>query len=213
MNKIIKQKSAILGITLIMAVMFSVADMPYVKTEAVYASENNGDEGTFPWNGEFSTTTKNAETTKKTPQTTKNTQQATTKNPLDTTKENDKSSNVDNTAKKDDKNTNSFSNMEESAAKSNVNIPKAKITKIKIKSPKKISVKLKKIKGVNGYQIKISTTNKFKGKETRTYSSKKNIVSIKKLKIGNRYFVKARGYKYSDGVRYYGKWSKIKTVK
>lgn len=212
MNKIIKQKSAILGIALIMAVMFSVADMPFVKTEAIYASENNGDEGTFPWNGEFSTTTKNVETTKKTPQTTRNTQQTTTKNQLTTTKENDKSSYVDN-IKKDDKNTNSFSNTEESAAKSNVNIPKAKITKIKIKSPKKISVKLKKIKGVSGYQIKISTTNKFKGKATKTYSSKKNIVSIKKLKIGNRYFVKARGYKFSDGVKYYGKWSKIKTVR
>ena len=167
MNKTSIHKSAIAGMVLIMAIMFLFADMPFTKTEVVCATENNGDEGTFPWSGEFSTTLKNTETTKNTPQTTKNNQQTTNKNQLATTKVNDKSSNVGNTT--NDKN--------------------------------------------NGYQIKISMTKKFKGKGTKSFISKKNTISIKKLKIGNTYFVKARGYKIVDGVKYYGKWSKIKKIK
>ena len=206
MNKTSIHKSAIAGMVLIMAIMFLFADMPFTKKEVVCATENNGDEGTFPWSGEFSTTLKNTETTKKTPQTTKNNQQTTNKNQLATTKVNDKGNTTN------DKNAKS-SNTEEVVAKRNIKISKAKITKIKKNSSKKVSVKLKKIKDVNGYQIKISMTKKFKGKGTKSFISKKNTISIKKLKIGNTYFVKARGYKIVDGVKYYGKWSKIKKIK
>ncbi len=206
MNKTSIHKSAIAGMVLIMAIMFLFADMPFTKTEVVCATENNGDEGTFPWSGEFSTTFKNTETTKNTPQTTKNNQQTTNKNQLATTKVNDKGNTTN------DKNAKS-SNTEEVVAKRNIKISKAKITKIQKNSSKKVSVKLKKIKDVNGYQIKISMTKKFKGKGTKSFISKKNIISIKKLKIGNTYFVKARGYKIVDGVKYYGKWSKIKKIK
>ena len=171
MNKTSIHKSEIAGMVLIMAIMFLFADMPFTKTEVVCATENNGDEGTFPWSGEFSTTLKNTETTKNTPQTTKNNQQTTNKNQLATTKVNDKGNTTN------DKNAKS-SNTEEVVAKRNIKISKAKITKIKKNSSKKVSVKLKKIKDVNVYQIKISMTKKFKGKGTKSFISKKNTISL-----------------------------------
>lgn len=84
---------------------------------------------------------------------------------------------------------------------------------IKKKSAKKATVKLKKVAGVNGYQVKVSLNKKFKKKTTVTINTKKAKAVVKKLKAGKKYFVKARTYVIVDGKKVYGKWSKVKKVK
>ena len=84
---------------------------------------------------------------------------------------------------------------------------------IKKKSAKKATVKLKRVAGVNGYQIKVSLNKKFKKKTTVTINTKKAKAVVKKLKAGKKYFVKARTYVIVDGKKVYGKWSKVKKVK
>ena len=84
---------------------------------------------------------------------------------------------------------------------------------IKKKSAKKATIKLKKVVGVNGYQVKVSINKKFKKKTTVTVASKKVKVIVKKLKAGKKYFVKARTYTIIDGKKVYGKWSKVKKIK
>ena len=87
------------------------------------------------------------------------------------------------------------------------------IKKIKKKASNKISIKLKVLKSVNGYQIKISTSKKFKAKATRTLNINKINFTIKNIKNKKIYYVKVRGYRKENGVNLYGKWSKIKKVK
>ena len=63
-------------------------------------------------------------------------------------------------------------------------------------------------KGVNGYQIKISKSKKFKKAKTKKY--KKAKFTIKKLKANKKYYIRVRAYKVVNGITYYGKWSKRK---
>lgn len=100
-----------------------------------------------------------------------------------------------------------------------VTVGKAKIKKAKKTSKKKIKLTFKKLKGIKGYQIKISKKKKFKKKYTITRVVKKNRkvykikVSAKKLKNAKKLYVKARAYKVVNGKKVYGKWSKQKVVK
>lgn len=93
-----------------------------------------------------------------------------------------------------------------------------KVTKVKVVSgKKKLSVKWKKLKSVNGYQIKIGTNKKIT-KNTKTYKSKTNKNIIKKLGGNKKYYVKVRAYKTykkADGKTgfVYGKWSAVKSQK
>lgn len=92
-------------------------------------------------------------------------------------------------------------------------VPRAKIKKaVRAKSNKKITIQLKAIKGITGYQIKYSTSKKLK-KKVKTVTTKKNKRVIKKLKANKKYYIKVRAYKTVKGKKIYGKWSKIKTVK
>lgn len=85
---------------------------------------------------------------------------------------------------------------------------------VKKKSAKKASIKIRKVTGATGYQIKLSTSKKFKkGKNTITKNFKKNKFTVKKLKVNKKYYVKARAYKKVNGKKIYGKWSKVKKVK
>lgn len=93
-----------------------------------------------------------------------------------------------------------------------VNVGKAKIKKIK-RNGTKIKVTIKKVKGATKYQIKYSTSKKFTKKATKTVTTKKTTKTIKKLKKNKKYYVKVRAYKKVNGKKYYGKWSKVKTVK
>ena len=97
-----------------------------------------------------------------------------------------------------------------------IKLGKTKIAKAsKKKNVKKIKLTLKKIKGAKGYQVKVSTSKKFKKKTTVTKTIKKltNTVNIKKLKVVKKYYIKARAFSKTKGTISYGKWSKVKVVK
>lgn len=100
-----------------------------------------------------------------------------------------------------------------------VTVKRAKIKKASKVSRKRIKLTFKKIKGIKGYQIKISKTRKFKRKYTVKLIVKKNKkvyrIKFKSKKIGKakKLYVKARAYKFVKGRKVYGRWSKRKTVK
>ena len=89
-------------------------------------------------------------------------------------------------------------------------VGKAKKTKAKYY---KVKIKYKKIANAQKYQIKYSTTKKFKAKKTKTRYSKKISYTIKKLKKNRKYYIKVRAFRKNSGKRIYGKWSKVKTLR
>ncbi|MCR5282139.1 MAG: DUF6273 domain-containing protein [Lachnospiraceae bacterium] len=100
---------------------------------------------------------------------------------------------------------------------SKVKIRSAKIRQAKNKKPV-LTVKWKKSKRANGYQVKYSTGRKFrKGKRTKTgtvRSAKKTTFSTKKISGAKTWYVKVRAYcKTNDGKKVYGSWSKVKKVR
>lgn len=105
-----------------------------------------------------------------------------------------------------------------SAAVSN-NIPKSKIISVKSDKKGQISIVWKKLSGVSGYRIKISSKKNFsKGNKFFVVKSKKlNSVTLKNFSPGKTYYVKLRGYKnfnYNGNTkRVYGKYSKTKSIK
>ncbi len=95
---------------------------------------------------------------------------------------------------------------------------KVSIKKLK-KARKGFKANWKKVTGVAGYQIQISTSKKF-SRETSTYSikgNKKTSKSFKGLKAKKTYYVRVRTYKNAKvngkSVKVYSSWSKIKSVK
>lgn len=99
--------------------------------------------------------------------------------------------------------------------KKKVSVGRTKVqTASKKKSAKKISLKLKRIKGATKYQIRISA--KKNGKKVLVKKVVKKIkVTIKNKKLANKknLYVKARAIKVVNGKTYTGKWSKVKRVK
>ena len=72
----------------------------------------------------------------------------------------------------------------------------------------------KKTTQVSGYQIQYSRKSSFSTKKTITIKSNKTIKrSFKNLKGGKKYYVRVRTYKKVNGINYFSKWSKKKTVK
>lgn len=98
----------------------------------------------------------------------------------------------------------------------------AKWKKISLKQPKisvkkkgknAVSVKMKKVSGAQGYEIRIARTKKMK-KGYKTYLTKKRIKTIKRLKRNSWYYVKVRAYtEDSAGKKVYGKFSTVKRIK
>ncbi|WP_303137237.1 glycosyl hydrolase family 18 protein [uncultured Eubacterium sp.] len=183
------------------------------------------------------TTTKTPETTTKVAETTTKVSETTTKTPETTTKVAETTTKVSETTTKNDEITESGTtepqqvtttgngknegttttnavikdngNVTTNSSVGNVKVPKVKIKKaIKKRSAKKAKIKLRAAKGVNGYQIKISTSKKFKKAKTKKY--KKAKFTIKKLKANKKYYIRVRAYKVVNGITYYGKWSKRK---
>ena len=74
---------------------------------------------------------------------------------------------------------------------------------------KKLKLTLKKVRDIDGYQIKYSTSKKFTKKTTKTIKVKGTTKTIKKLKK-KTYYVKVRAYKKVNGKTYYSKWSTVK---
>ncbi len=98
--------------------------------------------------------------------------------------------------------------------KADVSVGKTKVRKASKKFiSKKILIKLKKIGG-SKYQVKISTTKRFKKKKTLTKKVTKATFTIKNKRIQKKkvLYVKARAYKVLDGETYFGKWSNVKKV-
>lgn len=98
----------------------------------------------------------------------------------------------------------------QNVSKTVVKISKVSGVKLKAKK-KKIIVKWKMQKGVDGYQISISTNKKFKKskKHLTTITSK----TIKKLKKKQNYYVRIRAGVISGNKMVYGKWSATKKIR
>ena len=81
------------------------------------------------------------------------------------------------------------------------------------KTAKTARVSLKKVKKAKGYQVQYSTNKKFKKSKTRTLKCKKYKFTIKKIKPGKTYYVRARAYGKYKGKTYYSAWSTRKVIK
>ena len=80
----------------------------------------------------------------------------------------------------------------------------------------RVFAKYKKVKGADGYQIKVTQKhNSHPGTTTKTF--KKSTKKTKKLLTEGYDFIevkiKVRAYKEKNGEKVYGKWSKTKTKK
>lgn len=85
------------------------------------------------------------------------------------------------------------------------------------KGKKSVKVTWKKVTGIAGYQINISTSKKF-NKELSSYTvNKKSAKTIKGLRAKKTYYVRIRTYKKAKingkTVKVYSKWSATKSVK
>lgn len=103
-----------------------------------------------------------------------------------------------------------------STTNSNVNVPRAKVTKAtKKKASKKVKLILKKIKGATGYKVQFSKTKKFKKVlVSKTVKKAKITVANKKLRKQKKLYVRAKAYRNVGKVKYYSrKWSAVKKVK
>ncbi len=91
---------------------------------------------------------------------------------------------------------------------------KASIKRLKQKSATKMKVRQSKVSGAKGYQITYSTSKKFTKKTTKNKNVKGTSATLKNLKRGKTYYVKARAYKKdSAGKKVYGAYSKVKKLK
>lgn len=92
-----------------------------------------------------------------------------------------------------------------------VTVKKASLNSLKTQKGRKVLVKIKKLKGVQGYKITYSKNAKFK-KNVRIKYLKSNKVTIKNLKKGTWYF-KVQAYRMdSKGNRVLGKAGKVKKI-
>ena len=79
---------------------------------------------------------------------------------------------------------------------------------------KSITVSIKKVNNVSGYQIQYSTSQSFKTKKTVSLSNPKTVKkTIKNLKSKKKYYVRIRAYKKVSNKTYFSSWSKTKSVK
>ena len=89
--------------------------------------------------------------------------------------------------------------------------PKA-TSKLKLsKGKKKFKVKVKKVSGAKGYQIRYSLKKSFATDYFKTTTKTSKTIKTKKSK--KYYYVQVRSYKKVKGVKCYGSWSSIKKVK
>lgn len=93
----------------------------------------------------------------------------------------------------------------------NTSLATGKIKKLKNVSGKKVKVKIKKVTGADGYQIRYCDNRKFNGYIVK--NTKKVKVTIKKLDLGTKYFFKVRAYTKNGSKKVWGKWSNVKKVK
>ena len=89
----------------------------------------------------------------------------------------------------------------------------SKITSISSKS-KKATMKWKKVSGVNGYEIYMSTSKNGKYSKVKTITKAKTVKYTKSsLKKNKKYYFKVRAYKTVNGKKIYSSFSSVKTIK
>ncbi len=90
-----------------------------------------------------------------------------------------------------------------------------KISSVKNGKKKTLSINWKSTTNTNGYEIQYALDKKFrKSAKTKVVkSAKKTSLTIKRLKKGKTYYVRARAYALDGGKKVYGKWSSIKKIK
>lgn len=94
-----------------------------------------------------------------------------------------------------------------------ISVGKVKSVRAKNVSGKKISAKLSSVKGAKGYEVTVASNKKFTKNKNTVRSAKKNL-TVKKLKKGKTYYVRARAYKLNaQKERVYGAWSKTVKIK
>ena len=88
---------------------------------------------------------------------------------------------------------------------------KAVLKKVKATDKKKVKIIVKKTsEKINGYEVILSTKKNFK--KAKKVTTKKNIVTVRKLKASKKYFVKVRAFKMVGNKKIYGKYSTVKKV-
>ena len=90
---------------------------------------------------------------------------------------------------------------------------KTKVTSAKRSADgKKIKVSLKKVAAAGGYQVRYSTDKKYSKSKTKTLTTTKNNVTVKKVSKSKKYYISARTYKVVNGKKYWSAWSSSKKV-
>lgn len=98
--------------------------------------------------------------------------------------------------------------------KTTVSKPKATTIKSLKKSGKKaVKITYKKVSGVSGYQIYMSTKKKSGYKKIATLSAKKSSYTKGKLKKGKKYYFKVRTMKKVSGKYRYSSFSQVRLIK
>ena len=88
---------------------------------------------------------------------------------------------------------------------------KAVVKRVKSLGKKKIKITVKKSsKQVSGYEVILSTKKNFKN--AKKITTKKNVITVMKLKAGKKYFVKVRAFKKVGNKKIYGNYSTVKKV-
>lgn len=119
----------------------------------------------------------------------------------------------------DDKKQPTTEKKQPTTAKKNTTKPAAKVVApkkavlktVKALGKKKVKISVKKTsEKVNGYELVLSTKRNFKN--AKKVTTKKNVITVKKLKAGKKYFVKVRTFKKVGNKKIYGKYSTVKKV-
>ena len=98
--------------------------------------------------------------------------------------------------------------------KTTVSKPKATTIKsLKKRGKKAVKITYKKVSGVSGYKIYMSTKKKSGYKKIATLSSKKSSYTKGKLKKGKKYYFKVRTMKKVSGKYRYSSFSKVRSIK
>lgn len=88
---------------------------------------------------------------------------------------------------------------------------KATVKKVKALGKKKVKITVKKTsEKINGYEIVLSVKRNFKN--AKKVTTKKNVITVSKLKAGKKYYVKVRAFKKVGNKKVYGSYSTVKKV-
>lgn len=102
---------------------------------------------------------------------------------------------------------------EKTVTESKVTAPARVKISVKARKDKRVKVKIRKAAGAKGYEISYSTGVNFGKKKTKAVTTSASTKTIKKLKKGKIYYIKARAYINDGHTKVYGKWSLISKVK